>query len=109
MKEKYDYASQLNLSVSKNADNINDMFVSFKGLPFEIVNNVPDTVFEYGVKVDENINFIDFNTFSSTTKTLLDVSTFDALKVDLSVLEMSGAVDLFLISDIGGCIGFANK
>jgi len=101
-REKIDYSSQLNLSVSKTADNINDMFVSFKGKPFEIVNNVPDLVFEYGFKIDENINFVEYDSFTSTTKTLLNVSGYEGISVDLSSMEIDGAcaVDLFFISDL---------
>ena len=72
--EKYDYASQLNLSVSKEADNVNSKFTNIKGNLFTVVNNIQDAVFENGFEISTELNIVEDNSECATTKTIVAVN-----------------------------------
>ena len=99
--EKLDYASQLNLSVSKKAKNVNDKYVSYKGIPFTIVNNIHDVIFVSNKNITDEFIIEDSSSLSAMTTTCLDVSDKKTLVVDSTITEeLSGfGMGVFLFKD----------
>ncbi|MDE7263242.1 MAG: hypothetical protein K2N64_01095 [Anaeroplasmataceae bacterium] len=79
--EKIKYSNMLNLKVAKNAEqNVKNKFVTIKGRQFQVVNNVLDNVFEYGIRITDDLEFIVHDGQSATTKTILSVEKYKMLE-----------------------------
>lgn len=101
--EKHDYASKLNLSVSKTADNVNEKFVSLNGQLLEIKNNTTDLVFDMNMSFDgTDMKFVEEDSHAVTSRCLLDVSGYKSITFDASTSGEGGiGVEIYQFYDLG--------
>lgn len=101
--EKIKYANQLTLKVNKDAkSNVDKKFISYGGKVLQVVQNPNDSYFEYGISFSDVNKFYVSDHFSTTTKTLLDVSGLHYFKFDPTKLgiEFNGSVDLYEFNEL---------
>lgn len=105
--EKIKYSNQLTVKVAKGASaNVSQKFVNYRGNNFQVVNNMEDSIFEYGTEFlvdtfEENKN----NEMATTTKTLLAVKggstiTFDDTELSEAIITCYIFNDLPVSSDM---------
>ncbi len=100
--ERYSYAKQLNLKVNKHAkSNINKKFVAYGGNVLQVVNNPKDSYFEYGKKFHDG-QFVELSSFCCTTKTLLNVSDYNYIRLIPSKVgsDINYSVEFFEFTDL---------
>lgn len=97
--EKIKYSNQLSIRVAKDADSkLKERFTAYKGRCLDVVNEISDSIFEYGLEITDNFEWKKTDGRACTSQTILSLNDNNTISVDYTKLsDISNATFVFKI------------